>query len=66
MMQLAFAGVGYAPAALPATRSSPLKMQITDKAGMEVLAKKLNPVIGFYGATHLLDSSNSLAAFVLD
>ena len=49
MMHLAFAGVGYAPATSP-IRSSPLKMQITDVAGMEGLAKKLNPVVGLWGA----------------
>ena len=60
MMHLALAGVGYSPA-MPATRSSPLKMQITDKAGMESLAKQLNPVVGFWGAPHC-DSNHEACA----
>lgn len=48
-MMLAAASVSYAPAMRTATRASTVvKMEIADKAGLEVLAQQLNPVVGYW------------------
>ena len=49
LMMLAAASVSYAPAMRTATRASTVvKMEIADKAGLEVLAQQLNPVVGYW------------------
>jgi len=60
----AVALTAYAPTSMIAqsslvTRSVPAKMEITDKAGMESLAVKLNPSLGFWDPLSIVDSDVS-------
>jgi len=58
LMMLAAASVSYAPAMRTATRASTVvKMEIADKAGLEVLAQQLNPVVGYWDPLSILDQS---------
>ena len=64
-MMLAAASASYAPAVRPAARASSLvKMDIATKAGLEDLAVKLNPVVGYWGERPVANLLLSLTQLV--
>ena len=64
-MMLAAASASYAPAVRPAARASSLvKMDIATKAGLEDLAVKLNPVVGYWGEHPVANLLHSLTQLV--
>merc|ERR1719326_2165759 len=63
MLSLPSVALSYAPTVAPVTHavraSAPNMLEISDKAGMEALAKKLNPTLGFWDPLSIVTEETS-------